>query len=236
MTLALLIAPLLLGADPAPAPKLVTAAVAKVDDSGQSPWVEITADPILTTLASPTAAKWVQVDPECRLKPAPDGKTAVFAAPKAGRYRLVVVPEAGEPIRVAVMVGKVDPAPPTPDAPAPPSPVPEVSVLGKRLQVAFDSDVAPRPDKLRLLADKTELYRQAAVLAAVVEITTTGQLVQRVKDASKALGGDGLSEVRKVVSGELAAAMPTDEPMTVELRAKAAVVFNRIKSALQEVK
>lgn len=242
MTLSLLttLAAFTCGADPAPAPKLVTNAVAKVDDNGQTPWVEITADPILTTLGSPTAAKWVQVDDGCKLKPAADGKTAVFAAVKAGRYRLVVVPTEGEPIRVAVVVGGVIPPVPPPPGPGPgpdvPPPPPPASELGKKIQAAFDADPGDRAEKLKVLADKIELYKQAAGLAADPAVTSLGALVAAVKAAADTLHTEKLPGVRKAVRAELAAAFPVDAAMTDEIREKAKATFQRIQSALKEVK
>ena len=236
MTVSLLILAMTCGAEPTPAPKAISApAVNKVDETGQSPWVEITADPILTTLASPAPSKWVQVDDGYRLKAAADGKTAVFAAPRSGRYRLVVVPEQGDPIRVAVVVGKVDPPPPKPDEPPPPPP-PPVSDLGKRLQAAFDTDPGERADKLKTLGDKVELYKQAAVLAADPAVTSLGALVASVKAAADALHTGKLPGVRKVIRGELSVVFPADAAMTAEVRAKAAITFQLFQSALREVK
>ena len=239
MTLSLLIAPLLLlaGAD-APKPKLITPAggVVKVDPAADPVWNEVTADPIQTTLESPAKSRWVIVTAGCKVTPVDDGKRAVFAAAKAGRYLLVVLPEAGEPVLVAVLVGKVDP-PPKPDDPPVPPPVPvPVSDLGKRFQAEFDKDAREAAKKRSDLADLVELYRQAGDLAASADVTTTGQLVARVRDASKALGIEGLADLRRAISVELATAMPADEALSAELRTKAKSVFSRIQFALKEVK
>jgi hypothetical protein len=224
-----------LGADPVPPPpapkQIVAAAVDKLDKTVSPPWVEIVADPILTTLAVPAAAKWILVDDGCELRPATDGKTAIFAATKQGRYRLVVIPDAGDPIRVAVVVGKVDPPAPVP----PPVPVP-VDPLVKKFQALYDADVRAADKKKSDLADLVELYRQAGDLANSADVTTSGQLVTRVREAAKALGVVGLEDLRRAVSVELATAMPNDVEMTVELRKTARDVFLKIRSALQEVK
>lgn len=236
MTLSLMVLALTCGSDPAPAPKVIAvAAVNKVDETGQSPWVEITADPILTTLASPSPAKWVAVDDGYKLKAAADGKSAVFAAPKSGRYKLVVVPEQGDPIRVSVVVGKVDPV--KPDEPViPPPPAPVVSELGRKFQVAYALDTRDAAAKASDLADLVELYRQAVELAVDPAVTSTGQLVTRVRDAAKALGITGVADLRRAISAELVAAMPADETLTADLRKTAAGAFAKILSALKEVK
>lgn len=222
-TIPLLLAAVALGADPMPA------TVTKAPAPPPPTWAEIPADPLLTVLQSPTASRWVLIDDGCDLRPSADGKSATFAASAPGRYRLLVLPEQGEPQRVSVRVGEAPPKPPEP------RPVPTDPFV-KRLQTEFDKDTREGSKKLADLKDLIELYRQAADLAASAEVVSTGQLVGRVRDASRALGIEGLADLRRAVSVELAAAMPTDEPMTSELRAKAKDVFLRIRAALQEVK
>ena len=56
-----------------------------------------------------------------------------------------------------------------------------------------------------------------------------------MRDASKALGVEGLADLRRLISVELAGAMPSDEPMTSELRGKAKETFLKIRAALQGV-
>lgn len=239
MTLPLMLLPLILLQNPAPMPKPipVVAEVNKGDKLPPAVWTEIPADPILTTLVNATAAKWISVDDNCELRPAADGKSCVFAAAKAGRYRLIVVPETGDIVRVAVIVGKPDPVPPVPPAPTPNPPAPPAPVdpLTAKFQAAFNLDTRDAAKKKTDLLDLVELYTQAAVLANATDVTTTGQLVSRVRDASKALAIAGLDDLRRAVSVELATAMPADVPLTQELRTKAAATFTKIKTALQGV-
>lgn len=225
MNIALLLSALSLGAD-APA-------VTKAPAPPPPAWNEMSADPLLTVLQSPDPAKWLAVDEGCDLRPAADGRSATFAAGTPGRYRLVVVPEKGEPVRVCVVVGKPEPTPPGPKPPEP-RPVP-TDPLVKKLQTEFDKDTRAATAKISDLKDLVELYRQAADLAASADVTSTGQLVTRVRDAARAMGIEGLADLRRAVSVELTTAMPTDEPMTAELRAKAKDVFLRIRAALQGV-
>lgn len=225
--LPILLLTLALGADPAPA------AVTKAPAPPAPVWVEIQADPLGTRLESASKSTWTVVDSGCAVWPAADGKSAVFVAVAPARYKVLVTSEKGEVTHVAVTVGTPEPTPPKPGPVDPPVPQSE---LGKKLQAAFDADPTPKDKKLAVLALKAELYKQAADLAGSPDVTSTGQLVTRVKDASKALGVDGLPAVRQVIAAVLAEAMPTDEPMTADLRTKAAAAFQRIRSALLEVK
>lgn len=104
------------------------------------------------------------------------------------------------------------------------------------MQAAYDADPLPKAEKAKILGDKIELYRQAAVLAAAADVTSTGQLVSRVKAAAKALGVDGLTGLQQSIGKVLSEAMPTDEPMTEGVRAKAAKAFLLIRTALQEIR
>ena len=92
-TIPLLLAAVALGADPMPA------TVTKAPAPPPPTWAEIPADPLLTVLQSPTASRWVLIDDGADLRPAADGKSATFAAAQPGRYRLLVLPEQGEPQR-----------------------------------------------------------------------------------------------------------------------------------------
>lgn len=207
-------------------------AVTKADKPPAPVWAEIQADPLLTVLQSPAAARWVAVDAGCELRPAADGKSCVFAAAGPGVYRLLVIAGDADPARVAVRVGDL---PKPPDPPRPPEPAP-TSELGRKFQAAFDADPLPRAERLKVLADTVELYRQAAALATATDVATTGQLVARVREAAKALGLDGLAGLRQEIGRVLSEAMPTDEPMTAAVRERAAKTFNLIRAALQEVK
>lgn len=222
--IALLLLAAALGADPAPV-------VTKAPAPPAPAWNEMPADPLLTVLQCPDPARWLTVDDGCDLRPAADGKSATFAAALPGRYRLLVVPEKGEPIRVAVVVGKPEPTPPKPPEPRP---VP-TDPLVKKLQTEFDKDAREPAKKTSDLKDLVELYKQAADLAASADVTSTGQLVTRVRDAARAMGVEGLADLRRAISVELVTAMPSDEPMTSELRGKAKETFLRIRAALQGV-
>lgn len=217
--------------------------VVKLDSPAKPEWVTVQADPVLTTLSvGYNGGKWVLVDdgPQCDLRAAADGKTATFAATADGQYRLLVI--SGEDVHRVKVVRAVkppEPMPPGPDPnPKPPEPKPPAPAdpLVKLLQAGYDADPraaeAKRPDLLDLI----ELFRQAGLLAVDAKVTTAGQLVSRVAEASKALGITGLVDVRKSIILELQAAFPEDVPLTADSRKKATDLFARLKVALEQVK
>lgn len=218
--------------------------VVKLDSPAKAEWVVIQADPVQTTLSvgGDVAAQWVLVDegPQVDLRAAADGKTATFSALADGQYRVLVV--AGKDIhRVKVVRASPNPMPPGPNPPDPgpgpqPPPVPPADPLVKKFQDAYGLDTrAPEAKKTDLL-DLIELYKQAGVLADDKTVATADVLVSRVRDAAKALGLDGLADLRKAIGAELVAVFPESVPMDDAARKKARDVFARIKTNLALVK
>jgi hypothetical protein len=216
--------------------------VTKLDSPPRAEWVTITADPVITTLAvaGDKPARWVLVDegPQVDLRPSPDGKSATFGAVADGQYRVLVV--CGEEVhRLKVVKAAPQPMPGPDNPPKPPAPVPPpapVDPLVKMLQAGYDADTRQPAAKGTDRLDLVELYKQAGTLALDVNVTTTGQLVGKVKDAAKALGITGLAEMRKTIGAELAAVFPEDVPLSADSRTKAVEAFGRIKAALEQVK
>lgn len=213
--------------------------VRKVDPPAPTDWQVIQADPVLTLLQADKPGAWELLDaaPTASLRPIADGKFAAFAAVAPGQYR-VVVTSADGPTRLKVVVpGPPQPLPPGP-GPQPPSPPPApIDPLVQKLTAAFALDTRAAAAKESDRLDLVELYKQAAELAGKAEVLTTSQLVQRIQQASKALGVDGLVDVRRAIAAEVAAALGTDDaPLTADSRAKAAAVFGRIKTALESMK
>lgn len=199
--------------------------ITKADRPVPTPWIEIKADPVLTVLQATEKSRWSLIDSQSAdLVPADDGKTAVFAAAVKGRYRVTAVAPTGEVSQVIVIVG--DTTPPTPPAPQDP--------LLLKLQAAASLDT--RTDRASDLADLVELYAQAAVLAKDVKIVSLGDLVARVRDASKILVVSGFPDLKRVIAGELSAAFPDDVPLDEATRATAANLFLKLSSALKGVK
>lgn len=214
--------------------------VRKLDPPAKPDWQTIQADPVLTVLVADKPGAWELLDesPVASLRPIADGKYAAFAAAAAGQYRVVVTSPDG-PTRLKVVVpGPPQPMPPGPGPTPPPvPPPPPADPLVTKLTAAFALDARAAAAKETDRLDLVELYRQAADLAGKAEVTTTAQLVARIQAASKALGIDGLVDVRKAIAAEVAAALGTDDaPLTADARAKAAAVFGRIRAALEQVK
>ncbi len=207
-------------------PRQPPVAVGKAERPPQPVWTEIRADPILTVLTAPAASRWVLVDDGADLRPDADGKGASFAASKPGRYRIVVIAGEGEPVRVALVVG----ANPGPDLPPLDDPV------ARRFRAAFDLDLRDPAKKAADLLDLVELYRQAADLADRTDIGSVAALVARLREASKILVVDGLSDLRKAIAVELAAAFPIDAPLDDANRVKARTLFLKLGRVLQTLK
>lgn len=178
--------------------------------------------------------RWVVPD-GCSTKPGCDGLELHFSAVE-GRYRVGCYGALGDVASgiawTTVVVGK----PPDPKPPAPPAPPVPTDPLTLKLQAAFTADAGTAAAKAEALADLVELYRQAGDLARDPAVTTTGQLVGRIRAAAAALVIDGLKGVRDGVAQELAAALPADQEMTADVRAKAGETFKRIHAALSGVK
>lgn len=191
-------------------------------------WTEVKARAgQLVRLTASSAGRWVLVDDAAAaIQPSPDGKSAVFAAGGPGRYRLLVIPPDADPARVVVVVGDAPPPPPKPPDPPPEDP------LRAKFRAAYNADPGDAAKKDAARKDLAELYRQGAMLTADNTVTTTGELVDRLRRAGQTLAADQLPGTRKAVALELAAAMPADEPLTPDRRKDAAALFSKISDAL----
>ena len=212
----------------------VAPVVGKADRPPPAPWVEVKADAILTVLTAPEKSQWLLIDDGADLVPSADGRTAAFAAPAKGRYRVVVVGPLGEPSRVVVVVGDAA-KPPTPVPIDPPAPVP-TDPLTAKLQAAYRLDTRDAAKKSHDLADLIELYKQASEFAGKADIVSFSELIVRVKDAAKMLGIEGLADLRKSCAEELKLAFPLDAAFDDGSRAKAKALFLKLSEALKNVK
>lgn len=206
-------------------------------------WTEFKADVgDLITLSLPgmtDKGTWVLVDEGASIKPCGNGKECSFAAKRPGKYRLLVT-TATETHRVAVIVGPPQPMPPDPKPPEPKPPEPKppepIDAFRRAVQDAYTADTANPVKKQGELLDLVELYTQAVTLAGDKTVMSVGQLVQRLRDATKALGITGLEAVRKLIAAELVAAFPADTTLDDSSRSKAAALMGRIRDVLKEVK
>lgn len=218
--------------------------VVKVDSPPKPDWQVIQCDPVFTALRVEKPGTWELVDdsPAAKLQAiGGDGKVSAdagFAGLPSQQYRVLVTTPDGVFRLKLVTPGPPQPQPSDPDKPKPPTPPPPLPVdpLVQRLQLLYDADTRDAAKKSADRLDLIELYKQAAAVAMKFDVTTTGDLVKQVQAAAKALGIDGLTDVRKAIAAELQAAFPTDELLTSESRAKAATIFGKIKAALEQVK
>jgi hypothetical protein len=170
--------------------------------------------------------------------------TWVFRGTAAAVVHLVcsVGPEGGI-AHVYVTVGK-PPAPgPKPPNPGPnpvpprPNPVPPPdSPMTARLRAAYVADTADPAKKAQDLGDLVELYRQAATLTRdKAKVASVADIKARVREAAKNLE-IGLAGTRAAISTEVANGLPADGPLTDEVRAKVADLFDAISAALAQIK
>jgi hypothetical protein len=155
---------------------------------------------------------------------------------KAEAEKLTAI--AAELKRQRELLEKLGPDGPAPKPPAPVPPKPD-DPLKTKLKSAYDADPAA-PDARRASAlDLAALYRAAADLARDETVGTSGELLAKVGAAAVSLlkdppGARKLAAVRRVASGELAALLPTDAPLTADQRAATAALFLKLASALEE--
>lgn len=194
----------------------------------------------LVKLAATTDGKfvrWLLMSEEADLVPFPDGKTALFCAPKPGRYTVLAWTAAGdvpsEAARCVVVVGDAPGPPPQP--PQPPQPPVDPLVAEFRKLLADDAT----PDKPAHLAQLTALYREAVKFADHPDVKTAGELAARIRTAAATLlPADALVAVRKRIAEEITKELPVDgdAPLDPATRRKAALLFARIATSLENAR
>lgn len=194
------------------------------------------------TLTAKTEAKevlWIPKDEGLQVLPSnllKDSKTFCCIAAKPGKYRVLAIAAlADRPVwsEAVLVVAGPDPGPP----PVPPPP-PVVDDLVKRFQAAYATD--PSAAKRGQLINLIGLYAAMTDHAGDPSITTTKALLDDLRKVAGELVLPGvLTELRKVISAEIAAALgePSEsarlDPAT---RTKAVDTFRKISKALEQVK
>jgi hypothetical protein len=170
---------------------------------------------------------WVVLTPGLSVRPIDSGKTLLFSGP-AGRYELLSYTALGDvpsqPARVVVVIEGGDPAPPPKPADG----------LKKKLEAALKTDGAAKADVLQLAA----IYREAAKGAADPEVSSSRELLSRVRKVSADLiGPDALPTVRGTAAEELfgALGMTSDDPLTEAQRKRTAELFTRLAATLEDL-
>ncbi len=159
----------------------------------------------------------------------PDGKSAVFVSPKAGRFVVLAWTAAGDvPSELAQCIVQVGEA-------VPPSPPESEFVVELRKRFAADLGEF----KATHAAQLASVYRDAVKLADRPELRTVGELAAKLRQAvAGLLPANALLAVRQRIAEEIAAELPidTDTPLSPESRARAAKRFALIATALEGVK
>jgi len=171
-----------------------------------------------------TLVKWALASNDADLVPFPDGKLAVFAAAKPGRYLVLAWTASGnEPsdaARCVVVVGDAKP----------------VDAFATEMQKLFDADVSPdKPQRVRQLA---EVYRSAKGFAEKPEVRTVGQLAERLKATASALPPDVLMPLRTRIAEEIARTLPADAAKVLDAKERRTAVqlFDHIANTLEGLK
>lgn len=226
MLLLLVFAPVVVAADEAPP-------VVIVPPAAPEKWIELLAPAgkaVQLTVPGDDVkeATWILVDNEVAdIFTCDKGKNCRFTAPFEGRYKLIVI--AGPNVyRIALTLGKA------PKPPAPPAPVDDVLV--KALQAAFDADALQLDVKRGQLVLIQELYDQAVEMADDKTVLTVEMASTRLKEASKALKITALTDMRKVIAGQLAVAFPNGGAVDDVGREKLKATYVKLRDALKAVK
>jgi hypothetical protein len=182
-------------------------------------------------LTAETAGKhvrWHLVSDDADLVPFPEGKVALFTAPKAGRYVVLAWTAAGDvpsdAAKCVVVVGEVPP-------PAPADP------FARELKALFAADTSA--NKSKHVAQLAALYREAIAYAEKAEVATVGDLANRIRAAASTLvPADALVAVRKRIAEEIAKELPLDGDKSLDAatRTKAARLFEGIAVRLEELR
>jgi hypothetical protein len=154
-------------------------------------WVELKAAavPYYLGAADKKPMKWVAVDENCWVEPQDGGKAAALYAVAAGTYRLIAIPEAGDPVKVRVTVGDAPAPPPKPPLP----PAPPADPLAQRLLAAYQTDPGTPEVKAATKAKLADVYREAAKLADNGRFATCGDLLDVIHEAAKSISDDLLT-------------------------------------------
>lgn len=181
----------------------------------------------LARIACETAAKKVtwRIPPAVDADYRDDGKRLVCSA-MPGQYTLqAFVPDADGGVAFAETVLTVE-------SPAPPAPE---DTFRKDLLALAAAD--PDADRVMNLKKLASLYRAASTFAVNKDVPTAAVLVDKIRGAAATLLPDtALTATRKRVLEELQRVLPIDgdAPLTDDQRRRAADIYTRAGSALEE--
>lgn len=196
--------------------------------------------------------KWVAGDEDCDIIPFPDGKTAIFSSMTPGRHRVYAYTALGdqpsEPAICTILVGDVPPVPPPipPVPPTPPGPTPPPvppnpdNPLTAKFQIAFNADPSELAKKLDVKTKLVGFYEAMSEHTADKDVKTLGELLEDYQKVRPTLLPEVLTEMRKLVGGEVAVLIGADSApdrlLIAAFRQQLVDGFKRIAKALEAVK
>jgi len=138
-----------------------------------------------------------------------------------------------------VVVGKKPPVPPGP-GPTPPNPPNPNDPLTAKLQAAYNTDTSDATKKAEVKSSLRGFYAAMAEHTADLSIKTLGELLEDYQKVRPTLMPEVLTEMRKILGGEVAALIGQDSAPDRELvavfRQQLIDGFKRIAKALEGVK
>lgn len=236
--------------------------VAAIGQSGDAPKVTVptelhTKPGVMIEINAQTNGKivrWVRLSDDCGIIPFPDGKTAIFSAPKEGVFKVLAYTAIGDvpsaPAICIVTVGESGPKPPVPPGPDPPKPPPTppgpepTTPLGKKLKEAFGKDGSDPAKKRQWAKDIAGFF--SAMRDHVKNknaegefgVQTIGDLLSDYRKAIPAvLPKEALTAVREVCADEVFALAgdDADKRISNELRVSLAELFEKISKELEKM-
>ena len=176
--------------------------------------------------------RWRSLDPGLTLLDRDDLRDqremrAFACAP--GRYRVVAWCAAGDDATELVeTVVVVEGSPP-------PVPPPGPDLFAEAIKAAYLADTGS--DKAAALGDLAAVWRLAVGYARSPQDATIGALMARVKAAGNSLARDRIKAVRECIAEELTAQFGNPAaPLDKDAAAKAAALFDRIATTLENLK
>lgn len=174
------------------------------------------------------AIRWVNTSDDADLIVSESGRWAIFSSTVPGVYKIFAWTAQGdipsEASICAILVGDPNPIPNPP--------LPE-DALKTAIKAIYGADNSPNK---KIWKDSLQaVYSEVAKAASDIDIRTAGELFSIARKSSqKILPANALQSIREKIANDLDSQLPTDpgEELTVEIRNKAAKLFNRYADIL----
>lgn len=203
---------------------------------GQSPAINIPKDLTvksgrLLKIEATSAGKvirWANTSDDADLIVSESGRWAIFSSTVPGVYKVFAWTAAADsPSEASICAILVGDPNPQPNPPAPDD------ALKNAIKAIYGADGSP--NKKAYKDALQALWAEVAKKASDIDIRTTGELFSIAKASSaKILPPGALLPIREKIAADIDANLPTDPAaeLTVEVRTKAAMLFNRYAQIL----